>query len=66
MAKGYGRDLDIGTPDEKTLNDIHNKLGKVESKVKDVKDEVDASNEELKKISLGTGLILGGEIEEVD
>lgn len=65
MARGV-RDIDIGIPDEKTLKDVHEKLGEVESKIKDVKDEVDASNEELKKIRFGTGLILDGEIEEVN
>jgi len=62
--RGHSRDLDIGIPDEITLRDIHNKLGDVEEKVDDVKEGVDETNEELKKVSLGAGLITGVDLNE--
>ena len=65
MARNYGRDLDIGYPDIMELKDIHNKLDEVETKIKETTSTLDGTNFELKKISLGTGLIIDEDIEEV-
>ena len=56
--------MDFGIPDEKTLKDIHNKLGEVEGKVDDAINSIDESNAELRKVSLGTGLVTGVDLDE--
>ena len=60
----YGRDLDIGYPDIVELKDIHAKLGEVEKKIEDTTSAVDENSLELKKISLGTGLVIGVDLDE--
>jgi len=62
----YGRDLDIGRPRAETSNvDVQN-FSTVISAIDTTNGELEEATEELKKIRIGTGLILGQEIEEAD
>lgn len=61
-----GRDNDIGIPDEKTLNDIHDKLDVVEKKVDDNTTVSEEVRETLKQTKTATELILGAEVEEAE
>jgi len=60
----YAREQDIGKPKEQSysINDIDTLIARMEANTMTLEEAV----EELKKIRVGTGLILDGEIEEVD
>jgi len=62
----YGRDLDIGYPSETTLKDIYIKLGDVGIKIDNSTDSIEETLDELKKVSLGVGLVTGIDLNEED
>ena len=58
----YSRDINIGKPNLDKNVSVKN-LNEVVSAVKDLRDDLAETTEELKKISLGTSLISGDEVE---
>lgn len=62
----YGRDTDIGSPDEKTLDDVYNELGEVKDKVEDVEIKLDESVTTQKLGNLASELILGEDIDGIE
>ena len=58
------RDLDIGRPSTESV--VVEKMGTLISKVEDTTNKLEESIEELKKIRVGAGLIVGQDLEDTD
>jgi len=62
--RGHPRDVNIGIPPDKTLNDVYSKLGVLEAKLKENKDVMEEAVEEQRKLTLGVGVITGVDLDE--